>query len=133
MLFDGVDVAGLAERVATPFFLYSQRQVAAESDHLELAGLHLHIGSQIAGLAPYAQAVGAALDLIDEVEAELGVTLPCLDVYGGDDDTDHGRLPDATTLGDLLAFYDAGRLHARTDDAVQRALATVSRHPPART
>jgi diaminopimelate decarboxylase len=30
------------------------------------------------------------------------------DVYGGDDETDVRRLPGATTVGDLLAFFDAG-------------------------
>ena len=29
MLFDGVDVAALGDRVGTPFFLYSQRRIAA--------------------------------------------------------------------------------------------------------
>ncbi len=56
---------------------------AAGSDHLELEGLHLHIGSQITSIEPYLAAVGVALDLIDEVEDELGVTLEALDVGGG--------------------------------------------------
>jgi len=58
-------------------------RLAAGSEHLVLEGLHLHIGSQITALAPYEQAVGKGLDLVDEVERELGVTLAALDVGGG--------------------------------------------------
>ena len=56
---------------------------AAASAHLELAGLHLHIGSQITAVEPYLEAVGVALDLADAAERELGVTLPALDLGGG--------------------------------------------------
>jgi diaminopimelate decarboxylase len=58
-------------------------RLAAASPHLELAGLHLHIGSQITAVEPYLRALGVALDLIDDVERELGVTLPALDLGGG--------------------------------------------------
>ncbi len=58
-------------------------RLAASSAHLRLEGLHLHIGSQITTLEPYLRAVGVALDLLDEVERELGVTVPALDVGGG--------------------------------------------------
>lgn len=58
-------------------------RLAAASPHLDLAGLHLHIGSQITGLEPYLAALEVALDLADDVERELGVALPALDVGGG--------------------------------------------------
>ena len=58
-------------------------RLAAASEHLELAGLHLHIGSQITAVEPYLRALGVALDLLDDVERELGVTLPALDLGGG--------------------------------------------------
>jgi diaminopimelate decarboxylase len=58
-------------------------RLAAESPRLELAGLHLHIGSQITATEPYLRALSVALDLVDEVERELGVTLPALDLGGG--------------------------------------------------
>ncbi len=45
--------------------------------------MHLHIGSQITATEPYLRALGVALDLIDEVERELAVTVPALDVGGG--------------------------------------------------
>jgi diaminopimelate decarboxylase len=58
-------------------------RLAAGSEHLELAGLHLHIGSQITEIEPYLRALGVALELLDDVERELGVTVPALDLGGG--------------------------------------------------
>jgi D-ornithine/D-lysine decarboxylase len=58
-------------------------RLAAASPHLELAGLHLHIGSQITTVEPYLRALEVALDLVDDVERELDVTLPALDLGGG--------------------------------------------------
>ncbi len=58
-------------------------RLAAASEHVRLEGLHLHIGSQITTLEPYLRALGVALDLLDEVEHELGVTVSALDVGGG--------------------------------------------------
>jgi D-ornithine/D-lysine decarboxylase len=58
-------------------------RLAAASPHLALAGLHMHIGSQITGVEPYLRALEVALDLIDRVERELGVRVPALDLGGG--------------------------------------------------
>ena len=58
-------------------------RLVAASEHLELTGLHLHIGSQITALEPYVRALGVALDLLDDVERELGVAVPALDLGGG--------------------------------------------------
>ncbi len=58
-------------------------RLAASAEHLELAGLHLHIGSQITAASPYLRALSVALDLLDEVERELGVAVPALDLGGG--------------------------------------------------
>ena len=58
-------------------------RLAAASPHLDLAGLHLHIGSQITAVEPYLRALGVALDLLDDVERELGVAVPALDLGGG--------------------------------------------------
>jgi D-ornithine/D-lysine decarboxylase len=58
-------------------------RLAAASRHLELAGLHLHVGSQITEVQPYLRGLDVALDLLDEVERELGVTVPALDLGGG--------------------------------------------------
>jgi len=56
---------------------------ARELDGIVTRGLHLHIGSQIATLEPYVQAVETELDLVDEVERACGLRLECLDVGGG--------------------------------------------------
>jgi len=58
-------------------------RLAAASEHLVLGGLHLHIGSQITAVEPYLRALGVALDLLDEVERELGLSVPALDLGGG--------------------------------------------------
>jgi diaminopimelate decarboxylase len=58
-------------------------RLAAASPYLELAGLHLHIGSQITAVEPYHKALAVALGLIDDVERELGVAVPALDLGGG--------------------------------------------------
>ena len=58
-------------------------RLVAASRHLHLEGLHLHIGSQITASEPYVDALGVALDLIDEVERDLAVAVPALDVGGG--------------------------------------------------
>ena len=56
---------------------------AAVDPALDPVGLHLHIGSQITSVEPYAQAMETALDLVEEVEAATGVRLRFLDAGGG--------------------------------------------------
>jgi diaminopimelate decarboxylase len=58
-------------------------RVAAADPGLEPVGLHLHVGSQITSVDPYREALGNALDLVDEVEAAAGVRLEFLDAGGG--------------------------------------------------
>ena len=58
-------------------------RLAAEHPNLEPAGMHLHIGSQITSVEPYRQALAAALDVVDEVEAAAGVRLQFLNAGGG--------------------------------------------------
>ncbi len=70
--------AGIDLDEAMPAFAF-----AAGEPHLSLEGLHLHIGSQITGVEPYERALGTALDLIERVERELGVTLGHLNAGGG--------------------------------------------------
>jgi diaminopimelate decarboxylase len=45
--FDGVDVAQLAQQVATPFFLFSARQIAANVDALRTAFTRRHAATEI--------------------------------------------------------------------------------------
>ncbi len=55
---------------------------ARERPHLQLVGLHLHIGSQITDLAPFEQAYGRLFHLADQLQAE-GIHLKRLDLGGG--------------------------------------------------
>jgi diaminopimelate decarboxylase len=54
-----------------------------EAPHLELLGLHSHIGSQIFDSSGFEVAVRRVLALHAQVGDELGVTMPELDVGGG--------------------------------------------------
>ncbi|MEW1566034.1 diaminopimelate decarboxylase [Streptomyces sp. NPDC093509] len=51
--------------------------------HLELVGLHCHIGSQIGSVKPYVGAVRRLVGLMAQVRDEHGVVLPQLDIGGG--------------------------------------------------
>ncbi|WP_437114150.1 diaminopimelate decarboxylase [Streptomyces syringium] len=50
---------------------------------LHLAGLHCHLGSQIAELGPYVAAVRRIVPLLARIRDRHGVTLPELDLGGG--------------------------------------------------
>jgi len=52
-------------------------------EFLDPRGLHLHIGSQITGVEPYGKAVRMGLDLIDQVEADVGLRLDHINAGGG--------------------------------------------------
>jgi len=54
----------------------------AASPHLELAGLHCHIGSQIYVLDSYARAVRVVVELLRDLDAR-GVRIPELNLGGG--------------------------------------------------
>lgn len=58
-------------------------RIAGAHPNLDPAGMHLHVGSQITSVEPYRQAIAAALDLVDEVEAAAGVRLRFLNAGGG--------------------------------------------------
>lgn len=51
--------------------------------HLELVGLHCHIGSQITSVRPYAAAVRRMVGLMAHVRDQHGLVLPQLDIGGG--------------------------------------------------
>lgn len=71
----GLDVAsGLAMDVA---------KSAAASDRIELAGIQLHIGSQLRSPEPYVVAAREMLAFAAEIRAETGTTIDVLDLGGG--------------------------------------------------
>ncbi len=51
--------------------------------HVELVGLHCHIGSQVFDLEPFADSAGVMIRFLDQVRRETGVTLTELDLGGG--------------------------------------------------
>jgi diaminopimelate decarboxylase len=51
--------------------------------HLRLAGLHCHLGSQIAEIEPFRTAVDRLVELLASVRDRHGVVLPELDLGGG--------------------------------------------------
>lgn len=56
---------------------------AAESSAVELAGVQLHIGSQITGVEPYAVAAREMSAFAVDIRDELGVEIDVLDLGGG--------------------------------------------------
>ncbi|MEW1824704.1 diaminopimelate decarboxylase [Streptomyces sp. NPDC088196] len=54
-----------------------------DQPHLELVGLHCHIGSQIATTKPYVAAMRRMVGLLARIRDQHGVTLPQLDIGGG--------------------------------------------------
>lgn len=61
----------------------SVAETAVNSEHVTLAGVQLHIGSQIRGVEPYAIATRLMLEFAADIEAELGVEIDVLDMGGG--------------------------------------------------
>ncbi|QWW20342.1 diaminopimelate decarboxylase [Schaalia sp. 19OD2882] len=53
------------------------------SPHLELRGLHSHIGSQIQGSAGFVEAAGIVMDVLAKVSAQVGAPLREIDLGGG--------------------------------------------------
>lgn len=56
---------------------------AAADEYLDPRGLHLHVGSQITGVDPYARAVDTALDLVTRVERQTGIEFQRINAGGG--------------------------------------------------
>ncbi|WP_369248353.1 diaminopimelate decarboxylase [Streptomyces sp. R41] len=54
-----------------------------DQPHLELVGLHCHIGSQIAAVKPYVAAVRRLVGLLARIRDQHGVALPQLNIGGG--------------------------------------------------
>lgn len=55
---------------------------AAKSPHLDLTGIHCHIGSQLTSVKPFVEAVKKTVGVVKELEA-MGIRLNNLDIGGG--------------------------------------------------
>ena len=62
--------------------LEAVREASAYAN-LELAGLHCHIGSQILETEPFAAAARVMVRFMSDIRAQLGITLPELNLGGG--------------------------------------------------
>jgi len=56
---------------------------AVSSEYLEVAGIHMHIGSQITSTAPYEAAAGKLFDVVGVLKKELDLDLEFVDLGGG--------------------------------------------------
>ncbi|MGW6400335.1 diaminopimelate decarboxylase [Streptomyces sp. NPDC055134] len=92
-----------------------------DQPHLELVGLHCHIGSQISALKPYVAAVRRVVGLMARIQDQHGVALPQLDIGGG-----HAIAyrpgEESMNVGVL-----AGRIRAELEDGCARAGLPVPR------
>ncbi|WP_327579185.1 diaminopimelate decarboxylase [Streptomyces sp. NBC_00145] len=92
-----------------------------DQPHLELVGLHCHIGSQISAVKPYVAAVRRVVGLMARIQDQHGVALPQLDIGGG-----HAiayRPGEASMNVGVLA----GRIRAELEDGCARAGLPVPR------
>jgi len=69
---------GLADGQATAFI-----QAALQFKHIELCGLHCHIGSQIFDLKPFQLAAVVMMDFLAEIKKQTGISLKELNLGGG--------------------------------------------------
>lgn len=58
-------------------------KAALDMKHLELKGLHCHIGSQIFDVAPFVEAARVMMRFIADIKEQLGLTISELDLGGG--------------------------------------------------
>jgi len=54
-----------------------------QAPHLELVGIHCHIGSQIFDLEPYGIVAGVMMDFAKQIKAETGIEVREIDLGGG--------------------------------------------------
>ena len=84
-------------------------EAAAEAEGVSLAGVQLHIGSQIDGVEPYAVAARELLSFAATIRDELGVEIEVLDLGGGFPVPYEGEVPGTTEIIE------------RTADAIEEA------------
>lgn len=58
-------------------------KLVADNPHLDLRGLHSHIGSQILTVEPFLEAASRMVELMQQVKQTLGYTVDELDLGGG--------------------------------------------------
>jgi len=56
---------------------------ASELEHINVVGIHAHIGTQICSTRPYTESIRQMAKLMSEVNAELGIEFEFFDIGGG--------------------------------------------------
>jgi len=56
---------------------------ASELEHINVVGIHAHIGTQICSTRPYTESIRQMSKLMSEVNAELGIEFEFFDIGGG--------------------------------------------------
>ncbi|MBK6014773.1 diaminopimelate decarboxylase [Streptomyces sp. MBT53] len=92
-----------------------------DQPHLELVGLHCHIGSQITTPKPYVAAVRRMVGLLARIRDQHGVALPQLDIGGG-----HG-IAYRPSEEELNIAVLAGRVRTELEDGCARGGLPVPR------
>ncbi|WP_237209864.1 diaminopimelate decarboxylase family protein [Rothia nasimurium] len=83
--------------------------LALASEHIDLRGLHCHIGSQIFEAEGFGKAAGKVLTYMQQLNERFGVVLPEIDLGGGygigytEQDTPRGSADIATELADMVS------------------------------
>ncbi len=82
-------------------------RVALAAEHLQLVGIHVHIGSQIFDISSYAETIEVLAEFAATLKTEIGFTLEVLDVGGGLGSayTVADELTAIKELGDLLTSH----------------------------
>lgn len=58
-------------------------KLCAETDNINLVGMHCHIGSQIFEIEPFVHAAEVMIKFLADIKAETGITISELDLGGG--------------------------------------------------
>ena len=64
-------------------FAFNCVENVLQAQNVRLVGLHMHIGSQIFHLEPFAEAIGIMVELIARINERYGIEIDELDVGGG--------------------------------------------------
>jgi len=92
----------------------ARRAVAAEG--VDLAGVQLHLGSQIRGVEPYAVAAAELLSFAAEIRDDLGVEIDLLDLGGGFPIQYDEPVPETEAIVETMAdaIHEASEAHGLT-------------------
>lgn len=89
-------------------------RLGLDLEHVQLKGLHCHIGSQILEVEPFVHTAEVMLELFGEIKNQLGVELGHLNLGGGFG-VHYTQRDDAAPYEDYMAAVSA-RVHAKCEE-----------------